>query len=160
MSFKSVNEIDKFCFDDSQITEFKVDDRGILIELEALIVMPNNSQNTNYTKSYAGTTSVDLENGRVISIVKEGWKVYDANDRLVEDHPDEEVSLSELPSLTKKFKDAFLYRMVPEADGYDINVEITVDDDPQGFESDIYRLHVIFDNAVFRWDRYMSRVQE
>lgn len=160
MSFKSVNEIDKFSFTDCQISDFTADERGILMELEALIVMPNNSQNTNYTKSYAGTTSVSLENGRIDSVIKEGWKVYDVNDKLVEDHPDEAVELSELKELTKKFKGAFLYQMAPDNDGYNINIEITADDDPQGFESDIYRLHITFDNAIFRWDRYMSRVQE
>ena len=67
MGFKSVNEIEKFTFDDCVISSFKVNEAGIILVLEALIVDSNNSQNTNYTESYADTTTVRLLDGKIIT---------------------------------------------------------------------------------------------
>ena len=70
MGFQSVNEIEQFNFDDCYVTEFEVSESQIDLLLEALIVRKNNSQNSNFTESYAGTTGLKLSGGKIISGVK------------------------------------------------------------------------------------------
>ena len=67
MGFESVNEIDKFSFDDCVVKKFEVQEGQLYLELEALIVKAGNSQNTNYTESYAGPTTVRLKEGKILS---------------------------------------------------------------------------------------------
>ena len=57
MAYKSMDEIEQFRFDDCQIDSFRTIGQDLILEVEALIVRANNSQNTNYTESYADTTN-------------------------------------------------------------------------------------------------------
>ena len=60
MGFKSVNELEQFCFDDCQICEIKVSDKEVEFVLEALIVKRNNSQNTNPKSNDSSLKSISL----------------------------------------------------------------------------------------------------
>lgn len=92
MKFKAVNELEHFSFRDAQIEKAEWTDDALRFELEAVIVKANNSQNGNYTDSYAGTTQMELKNAEIQKAVKEGYKYYDANDVLLEEKPDEPLS--------------------------------------------------------------------
>ena len=49
MKFESVNELEKFSFEDCVITGLEERPERFILNLEALIVLPENSQNTNFT---------------------------------------------------------------------------------------------------------------
>ena len=59
--FVSTNEFDKFGYDDCLVKSIRETASGLVLELEALIVRARNSQNTNYTDSYADTTTLVLK---------------------------------------------------------------------------------------------------
>src|SRR5699024_263598 len=99
MGFESVNEIDKFSFDDCVVKKFEVQEGQLYLEMEALIVKAGNSQNTNYTESYAGPTTVRLKEGKILSGIKEGYKYYDANEVLLSEEPDQELDQDTLDAL-------------------------------------------------------------
>lgn len=162
MSFQSVNEIEQFCFDDCVITDFEVTGSQINLELEALIVKRNNSQNTNFTESYAGTTRVRLLGGRVLSGVKDGLKYYNADGKLLNEIPDESLSQRQLKDLPSQSKGAYLYMMdreKTEGDLFYYTLGIEFVDDYDNTMADSYRLSVCFEKAVFSWEHYMNRVQ-
>lgn len=162
MSYKSVNEIEQFNFDDCQVTEFESTGNEIRLVLEALIVKARNSQNTNFTESYAGTTSVKLENGCIISAVKDGLKYYNADGVLQNEIPDKELSKAEIKSLIKKCPGAYLYSMEKQKQENDIfyyEIGIEFVDEEDNTMGDSYRIRVSFDRAVFMWEHFMNRVQ-
>lgn len=72
--------------------------------VEALIVRADNSQNTNYTESYAGTTKIRITDGKLIRCVRDGYKYYDANDVLQSEVPDYELSVAETTDFPKPVK--------------------------------------------------------
>lgn len=163
MGFKSVNEIEKFTFDDCVISSFKVNEAGIILVLEALIVDSNNSQNTNYTESYADTTTVRLLDGKIISAKKDGYRYYDANEVLMEEVPDTVLSDVETENIIKICEGAYLYYMEKDADNesseniYNIGLEFT--DEEDNTAADSYEIKVSFKEAIFAWERYLNRVQ-
>lgn len=164
MSFQSVNEIEKFSFEDCQVMKIEVAEGKITMELEALIVMPNNSQNTNYTESYAGTTSVTLNGGKIIKGVKQGYKYYDANETLLEEIPDVELSMEETLAFVKECKEYYLYRMdkLSEEKGvytYSLEIEVPNDEVYDTSATQDYLLEISFTQATFRWEHYLNRVQ-
>ena len=67
--------------------------------VEALIVAPHNSQNHNFTKSYADETTIRFENAKVIKGIREGYKRYDADDNLLETIEDQPLSIAETDTL-------------------------------------------------------------
>ena len=101
MKFNAVNELEHFSFRDAQIQKAEWTGDALRFELEAVIVKADNSQNGNYTDSYAGTTQMELKNAEVQKAVREGYKYYDANDVLREEKPDEPLSEEDLSGLLK-----------------------------------------------------------
>lgn len=161
MQYKSINEIEKFSFEDCVISKFEVMDDMLDLELEALIVKPDNSQNTNYTESYAGTTTVRLKGGKILAGVKDGYKYYNANDELIKEIPDESLTEEQILKLAKTCKGAYLFSMEKKEERenayfYSIGIEFA---DEKNTMADSYQLEVVFEKAVFEWDFYMNRVQ-
>lgn len=164
MRFQSMNEIEKFSFEDCEIQKFEVQDNQIYMELEALIVRPQNSQNTNYTESYAGTTYVRLQEGRLLSVVKEGYRYYDANDCLISEVPDEVISEEETAKLIKRLKGSLLFEMEKQKEEngvstYSMRLEFPNKEEYDDTVTESYELIVEFTQAIFEWDFYMNRVQ-
>lgn len=164
MGFESVNEIDKFSFDDCVVNKFEVQEGQLYLELEALIVKAGNSQNTNYTESYAGPTTVRLKEGKILSGIKEGYKYYDANEVLLSEEPDQELDQDTLDALLPQCVDVYLFSMEKdsEKDGkqvYDMEIEFPGEDQYDKTSTDIYELKVEFEKAVFSWERYLNRVE-
>ncbi len=162
MGFKSINEIEQFNFDDCVVTEFVNTGNELRLTLEALIVKSRNSQNTNFTESYADTVTVVLKNAKILSGVKDGLKYYNADGILLNEIPDSDMSVKEIKDLLVSCSGAYLYAMDKEgeADGtfnYCIGMEFI--DKEDNTIADSYRLHVSHTEAVFKWERYLNRVQ-
>lgn len=107
--FQSINELDKFSYKDCVIKSVTVREDTIILQVEALIVEPDNSQNTNYTRSYAGDTTITYTQGRIGKVVKEGYRYYDANDILQEEVPDTVLSEAETVELMGQLANTYLY---------------------------------------------------
>ena len=158
MKYKSVDELDKFSFKDCELMELNLTPEGIKLQVEALIVLPENSQNSNFTESYAGTTEIRLVGGTILSSVKDGYRYYDANDNLIDEVSDKELSENEIIAILKNPKNAFLYEIKKDSDCYVIAVEFA---DPEEYNAalDSYTLKVKADKIIVEWDIYMNRVQ-
>jgi len=164
MSFRSINEIETFLFEDCQIGAFEVCEGEICMELEALIVKSNNSQNANYTESYAGTTHVRLKGAKILSGVMEGYKYFDANDVLVEEVADKPLSAEEMGALLKSCEGYYLYGMEQERKEEDtyyyvISFEVPQEEIYDTSVTNPYRIQIAFTQAIFEWEVYLNRVQ-
>lgn len=160
MSYKSVNELEHFSFQDAEIRSFVQTPEGISFQLEAVIVKAQNSNNTNFTDSYAGTLSMRLVAGRIQKAVKEGYKYYDANDVLVEEVPDTPLCEAEITALMKKSEGYYLFDMVPvdakeNTTGHFLYL-LGIDAD----EETSYWFQVEFEKSILEWEKYMNRVQK
>ncbi|MBP5197957.1 MAG: hypothetical protein J6033_02780 [Lachnospiraceae bacterium] len=138
------------------MTEFLQKEDGIELVLEALIIKANNSQNANFTDSYAKTTRLLFENGKVTDIKKEGYKYYNADGVLIDEKPDETVDGDEWKNLLKYLEGAYLVEVTKEENGYRLIVEST---DEMGFSADSYRIALNAESVTANWDGYMNRVQ-
>lgn len=160
MSFKTTDEMHNFSFEDCVITKIEMGNDASVFELEALIVKAANSANANYTDSYASTAELRLDNMQVVSVVKEGYKYYDANDRLLEEVADEVID-----SLSVKwnalFKDAYLcsFEVTEDADTKAATMEIELPTKEPGEIPTTYEISVTYKNAFVNWDHFMNKVQ-
>ena len=159
MKFKAVNELEHFNFRDAQIEKAEWAEDSLRFELEAVIIKANNSQNGNYTDSYAGTLQMELKNAEIQKAVKEGYKYYDANDVLREEKPDEPLSEEALTALLQGSKGYYLFDVVKVEDVYNTTGRflylVGIDAD----EETSYWLQIAFDSSELGWDKYMNRVQ-
>ena len=157
VAYKSVDELEHFRFDDCQIDTFAVTENGVELMVEALIVKADNSQNTNYTESYAGTTKIRITDGKLIRCVRDGYKYYDANDVLQSEVPDYELSVVETAEFPKSCAGAYLFEIKQDADGYVLGIEFVDPEDQTVGNS--YQVYVTGTQVAMLWEQYMNRVQ-
>ena len=156
MGFVSNGEISKFSFEDAVLVKFERAMTTIWLTVDALIVKANNSQNTNYTDSYADTAEITLSGTEIIALLKEGYSRYDADDKLIEEVPDEPVAPDEYHTVFKEIAGAYLATFEYVDDEYVLEFEIP---DEVGAIGDTYELHVKASDITVTWDRYLNRVQ-
>lgn len=166
---KAINEIEHFDYKDCVIEEAVIG-KDIELKLTSLIVKASNSQNTNYTESYAGDTKAVFENVEILSFTKLGYKKYDANDVLIVEIPDEEQYNSETgintydsmdkfnQCLKKLLAGAYLTEIKLIEDGK-YNVWIEIPDDDISAITDEYEILLRCGDITMSWDKYLNKVQ-
>ena len=180
MSFCSVNELHKFSFEDCVVVKAYLTGGQVRFSLEAVRVKPDNSQNKNYTESYADTSELDLKKPSVLSLVKEGWRMYNADGVLEQEVPDETVPADAFSSVAERLTGAYLFSVkeLPAGSAAEDNAGSAAGDDAGGvrrtavlrFEippevefdtapTESYELTVSFTDSYLRWDRYLNKVQ-
>ena len=160
MRYRSINELEKFDFKDALVHKLQIAENTLTADLEAVIVQPDNSQNSNFTKSYAGDLVMTLQGAKLQKAIKEGYKYYDANDVLKEVVPDTVLEDEEIKQLLRNIDGAYLWAVVAvkkeeNTTGHYL-YQIGIDTD----EETTYWLQVEFDEAVLEWERFMNRVQD
>ncbi len=158
MRYKSVDELNNFSFKDCELIEFEKSPEGIKLQVEALIIMPENSQNANFTQSYAGTTEIRFVGGTIDSAVKDGYKYYNADDVLLDEVPDVAMSECEIISIMKNLNSAYLYNVQKEGDFFVLSVEFA-DAEEYNTALDSYTIKIKAEKMIVEWDVYMNRVQ-
>ena len=153
--FKSVDETDRFSYEDCVLTGINKAEDGLVFDVEALIVKENNSQNSNFTESYAGPTSVKFVGGKLLNMVKVGFKYYDADGRLIREVPDEPVSGLEWESLIKTFDGNYLPSLEKGDGTYTVEIEMSEEDGTQG---NSFLLTIEASSVIITWERYLNRV--
>lgn len=161
MSFKSVNEVDNFRYDDCCIIRRKNTKTDFVIEVEALIVKSNNSQNSNYTESYADVTQICFKNASITMGIKDGMKRYDANDNLLEEVEDVVLDESALKEVSDHLGGMYLQGIerIEDTEDYVLFLEKANEDPYDTLPSDTYQLKVHCEDVMISWDRYLNRVQ-
>lgn len=165
MKFECTDELQNFSFEDCVIRQFEVTDHAITFLVEALIVKPTNSQNTNYTESYAGAAQIRLIGGKLLSGHKEGFRYFDAEDRFVSATPDETMSTEQLKEFPALCKDAYLFRMEEQShkEGQrllELSIEFPAEEEYAApNDADSYVLSVAFEKVIIGWDQFLNRVQ-
>ena len=84
-------EVDKFAYDDCKIIKANTSQNVLALTVEALVVEPDNSQNKNFTKSYAGDTDIVFTDMHIVKSVKEGYRYYDADGNLITEFEERDV---------------------------------------------------------------------
>lgn len=165
MRFNSINEIKQFSFEDCQITKFNLTESSLTMVAEAVIVRPNNSQNSNYTESYADTCNIHFANATLQSAIKDGYKYYDANDNLLDSIPDEALDSKTISTFSKLLENAYLYDIEESTSENDnskiftLHLELPKEEEFDTLPTDSYTLAITSDNVTISWDKYLNRVQ-
>lgn len=162
MGFVSTNEMQHFGFEDCQLLSWESIGQDIVIQADALIVEANNSQNTNFTRSYADTVTVKFENGKIIESCKEGFRYLDANDVLVSETEDEILEDAVLEQILRQCKTNTMYWFAcvqTSTEEYCLSIEFPPAEAYDTTPGDSFRIQLRCTKVTVRWERYLNRVQ-
>lgn len=155
MRFQTVNALNLFNFEEVTIKEFHVGKESLTVVMDALIVKGNNPVNEECTDRFADTANLCFKAGEITEVYKEGYKYYDAMDRLIEEVPDEKVSVSEYKALLERCKGVLLFELISvkeEEDLYEYQIGIDLD------ESTTYWFRISCKGTLIEWERFKNRV--
>lgn len=155
MRFQTVNDLNLFRFDESTIKELRFHNDKLEMVLEALIAKGNNPCNEECVDRFVDIASLRFVDAKVVSMVKEGFKYYDADGNLKDQVEDAVISPLEYESIFKSCKDVILYdlilsKMAPGEFEYQIGIDLN--------DEDTYWITVACKETVTEWDRFMNRV--
>ena len=153
--FKSIDETERFSYEDCVLTGMERAEDGLILDVEALIVKENNSQNTNFTESYAGPAKIKLVDSKITNLIKVGFKYYNADGLLIKTVPDERIDESGWNSLLESFPGNYLADIEAGNGYYVIVIEMSEEDGTQG---NSYLIKADASSVIITWDKYLNRV--
>lgn len=162
MKFKCVNEMEQLSFDDSEVLEFKIENKRMLFSFNGATIKAKNSQNGRFQDMYCGEIVLQLQNADIVRLMKEGMKYYDANGNLQKEIPDEDIPVLAQPSVLKRLSKGKIFTVVTDTvtSGYAYEFGIDVPQENDEEEIDTFWLCVTCDETIAMWDRYCSPADE
>ena len=79
MKFHCKNELSLLSFDEAVVKEFKIEKDTIQMQFSGGVVKADNSQNGRFQDMFCGEITLWLHQAKLVKIVKEGMKYYDAD---------------------------------------------------------------------------------
>ncbi len=165
MKYESLNELHTFCFDDCVLNKFELSENEIHLEVEALQVRPKNSQNTNFTLSYAGPSVITLYNAKIASAVKEGYRYLNANGDVISETPDMPIGEAGMKTFLHSCQGVYLFSLEEDrrkgnVNVYSMEIEFPGEDDFDTAHNECYEVIVEFTDARVSWDFFQNRVEQ
>ncbi len=82
MKYKTINELNHFLFEEAHIAEAGVTPGSFYLILDNVTILPENSRNRDIRQMRANQLHFTICDGSLLSLVEEGYRVYDANGTL------------------------------------------------------------------------------
>ncbi len=153
MKYKTVNEFHNFSFAETHISDIQITSGFFHMELDDVKIAPSNSCNRDIRQMRCNSLIFKLTDGHVVSLIADGYKVYDADGKLMREVPDIPVLEGEYLEVCKNFVDGSVYDIArEEKDNGEINYIFSIDD----VEDASYTLVVAATGDTEEWDRFLN----
>jgi hypothetical protein len=162
MKFQTRDEINNFSFDDAKILSLRMQDDTISFTFNGALVKAGNSQNARFQDMYCGEITLLLEGAKIVRLMKEGMKYYDADGKLQKEIPNEDVPAPAQQGVLERLKSGTVFTAVEDEvkDGYAYEFGIDVPQLQDDEEVDTFWLCIVFGHSLATWERYCSPAEE
>lgn len=156
MSFCVTDELEHFEFRDVGIMSYEKTEDGFQFVFVGAVAKYNLSANETLRDRFCSDMTFRLCGAEIEEILLEGYKYYDANDRLVETKPDEPIETSRYDEIMAMTKGATLFELARRDDAKDgaKRYLFIVDTD----EETTYCITIKFEKSVASWEHMMNTV--
>lgn len=159
MSYTTENELETFGFKDAYITKVDIKENQITFTLEGVIVKGENKNNTQYTDSYAKDLSITLYQSKIERAYKEGFKYYNANDELIKEVPNEDLSVEDFEKLLKSLEEPYLYAVSKVSGEGPFVYEFGIEERLEMEAGNTYWFQASFEKSITTFEGFLNRVQ-
>lgn len=149
MKYTTTDELEHFGFEEAYIRDVQVTGGFFHLVLDNVTILPENSCNRDIRKMRANELLLMLEEAAVCAVTKEGFKVYDANGRLMKTHDDEEIDKKDYLETIKTFVGGMVYSLKKENGQYEFVIDAP--------DESTYVLRVVAVHDVESWDRFLNQ---
>ena len=154
MKYTTTNEFEQFEFEEAHISDIQIVEGRFYMLLDNVKILPDNSCNRDIRKMRANELFLKVTNGSMVSLIEEGYRLYDANGKLTREILDREVSVEEYKEITDAFIDGMVYEIeksVTEENGQ-MQYRFVID----AANERTYTMIVLGDGDLEEWDRFLN----
>ena len=154
MKYTTTNEFNQFEFEEAHISDIQIVEGRFYMLLDNVKILPDNSCNRDIRKMRANELFLKVTNGSMVSLIEEGYRLYDANGKLTREIEDREVSAEEYKVITDAFIDGMVYEIeksVTEKNGQ-VQYRFVID----AANERTYTMIVLGDGDLEEWDRFLN----
>lgn len=149
MKYTTTDELEHFGFAEAYIGDVQVTGGFFHLVLDNVTILPENSCNRDIRTMRANELLFKLEEAVVCAVTKEGFKVYDANGRLMKTYEDEEIDKKDYLETIKTFVGGMVYSLKKESNQYEFVIDAP--------DESTYVLRVLAAHDVESWDRFLNQ---
>ena len=154
MNFRTVDEFEKFNFDEAHISGIEIKSGHVFLYLDNVMIAADNSCNRDIREMRTNDLVLKLQDGVVTSFVKEGVKVYNADGVFQREIPDEIIPVDKYQETFDLLADKYMLEATVKRDEiagenvYEFEIE---------YEEFSYLLVVKVNHDTQEWDRFMNK---
>lgn len=159
MRYTTTNELKNFGFQEAYISEIQKINGYFQFTLDNVAIYPDNSQNRDVREMRTNGLNLKVQDGYVGALVREGYKVYDADGNLLEQYEDCPVEPGQYNDVLKSFTDGecciYSLEKIPEkaseknADIYRFALDAS--------DGNTYLLSIMGTRDIEEWDRFLNK---
>lgn len=149
MKYQTTDELRHFSFEDAYIGDVQIATGFFHIVLDNVTILPENSCNRDIREMRANGLLLKIEDSAITSLVQEGYKVYDANGKLLETCEDVTVEDKDYTTVIKTFVDGVIYSLEKKDGTYCFVID--------GADERTYQLNVSGTHDVEEWERFLNK---
>lgn len=148
MSFITYNEYMHFLFDEAHVGNLQITEDMFHLVLDNVKILPENSCNRDIRLMRCNELLFKLKNPNIQSVVREGYKEYDADNNLRQTVPDEIINPEDYPKVWEVLLDGEFFALKKEGNQYDMSIDATDDR--------TYTIVVQGDGDSEEWERFLN----
>lgn len=148
MKYNTKNEFEHFEFQEVHISDIQMTDDFFHIILDDVIILPENSCNRDIRKMRCNQLLFKVLDAKLVSLVEEGCKIYDADGNLKEQKEDREIAKEQYTVIKEQFVDATAYEITKSENEYVFVID--------GLDEKTYALTVSGSGDTQEWDRFLN----
>ena len=149
MKYQTTDELEHFGFEDAYIGDVQVTSGFFHMVLDNVTIFPENSCNRDIRDMRANGLLLKIEDCRITSMLQEGYKVLDANGKLLETKEDVIVEAKDYTTVVKSFVDGVIYSLEKKDDTYCFIID--------GADHHTYQMNVAGSHDVEEWERFLNK---
>lgn len=150
MKYFTTNEWNQFGFSEAYIAEIQKVNGCLQFTLDNVMIEPDNSQNLDIRRMRANELLLCIHNASVERLVEEGYQVYNADGKLMQQYDDTEIPQENYNDLLKSFADgeSRIYSLEKTEDTYIFTIDASSDR--------TYVLYVAGTKDTEEWNRFLN----
>lgn len=149
MNYHTTNELEHFGFTDAYIGDIQHTNGFFHMVLDNVTILPENSCNRDIREMRANNLLLKIADGKILSIIEEGYKVYDANGKEKETYADREIAEADFGETVKSLVDGIVYSLKKKENRY----EFVIDAENER----TYQMVVAGTADEEEWDRFINK---
>lgn len=151
MKYATTNEWNHFSFAEAYISEIQKINGCFQFTLDNVSIHPENSQNRDIREMRANELYFKIQDGEIEQLVEEGYKVYNADGKLMEQYEDRNIQPESYNEVLKSLADgeSCIYSLEKAENTYIFTIDAS--------NERTYVLRILGTRDIEEWNRFLNK---